>query len=93
MNKKRMACKVQNVECLWKRVIRLGNCQATVSQTGNHQSAGSCSHTDTVTCLGNCWLNSYTELPVWVTLRELPKWVMFLTDQICTNKDAYLGMA
>ena len=57
MNKKRIACKVQNAEYLWKRVTRLGNCQATVTQTGNHQSLGGCSYTDTVTCLGNCRLN------------------------------------
>ena len=59
MNKKRMACKVQNVEhveCLWKRVTHLGICQATVTQAGNHQSSGSCSYTDTVTHFGNCWL-------------------------------------
>ena len=59
INKKRMACEVKNVECLWKRVTCLGNCQATVTQTGNHKTCkclGSCSYTDTVTRLGNCWL-------------------------------------
>ena len=70
MNKKWMARKVQNVEYLWKKVTHLGNCQATVTQTGNHQNLGSCSATDTVTRLGNCWLSSYLELPVWVTLRD-----------------------
>ena len=54
MNKKRMACKVQNIECLWKTVTHLG--QATVTHMGYHQSADSCSYTDTVTRLGNCWL-------------------------------------
>ena len=29
------------------------NCQATVTQMGNHQSSGSGSYTDTVTRLGN----------------------------------------
>ena len=57
MNKKQMVCNVQNVECFWKRLTRLINCQATVTQTGNHQSLGSYSYTDTVTRLGNCWVN------------------------------------
>ena len=71
-----MACKVQNVEYLWKRVNCLGNC----CLTGNPQSLDTCSYADTVTHLPK-WVtvSSYSELPVWVTLRELPKWVLFLT--------------
>ena len=57
MNKKRMACKVQNVKYLWKRVTCLGNCQATVTQMGNCPRVAFHILTDTVTCLGNCWLN------------------------------------
>ena len=52
-----MACKVQNAKCLWKRVTRLGNCQATITQTGNCPRVAVHIITDTVTCLGNCWLN------------------------------------
>ena len=54
MNKKGMACKVQNVVYLWERVTCLGNCQATVTQTSNHQSSGT--------------VHTLTQLPVWVTV-------------------------